>query len=159
MPEVRSVLVVGQNYYRDDPAGVPADPSRGVVARYARGGDYHRVATRSLRRVHRRFEAAVGRPVPGRVYVDTGPVLERELAERVGLGWFGRNTMMIHPKAGSYFFIGILLLAEELEPDEPLGRDHCSSCRACLDACSTSALLGAGKTVRRSPMQPVASSI
>ncbi len=145
MPEVRSVLVVGQNYYREDPAGVPADPSRGVVARYARGRDYHRVATRGLRRVHRRFEASVDRPVPGRVYVDTGPILERELAERAGLGWFGRNTMMIHPTAGSYFFVGILLLAEELEPDEPLGRDQCGSCRACLDACPTSALLGRGE--------------
>ena len=142
MPEVRSVLVVGQNYFREDPGGVPADPARGVIARYARGRDYHRVIAGALRRVHRRFEEAEGRRVPGRVYVDTGPVLERELAERAGLGWFGRNTLMIHPRRGSYFFLGILLLALEVEPDAPLGADHCGSCRACLDACPTSALLG-----------------
>ena len=142
MPEVRSVLVVGQNYFREDPGGVPADPARGVIARYARGRDYHRVIAGALRRVHRRFEEAEGRRVPGRVYVDTGPVLERELAERAGLGWFGRNTLMIHPRRGSYFFLGILLLALEVEPDAPLRADHCGSCRACLDACPTSALLG-----------------
>ena len=145
LPEVRSVLVVGQNYYLEDPDGVPADPTRGVVARYARGRDYHRVAMRALGRVHRRFEAEEGRPIPGRVCVDTAPILERELAERAGLGWFGRNTMMIHPTAGSYFFLGILLLPVELEPDVPLGRDHCGRCRACLDACPTSALLGRGE--------------
>ncbi len=145
MPEVRSVLVVAQNYYRADPGDVPADPSRGIIARYARGRDYHRIAARALGKVHRRFEEEEGRQVPGRVYVDTGPILERELADRAGLGWFGRNTMMIHPKAGSYFFLGILLLAIEIEPDEPLGRDHCGNCRACLDACPTSALLGRGE--------------
>ena len=144
MPEVRSVLVVGQNYFREDPGGVPTDPARGVIARYARGRDYHRVIAGALRRVHRRFEEAEGRRVAGRVYVDTGPVLERELAERAGLGWFGRNTMMIHPRRGSYFFLGILLLAVEVEPDAPLRADHCGSCRACLDACPTSALLGRG---------------
>lgn len=142
MPEVQSVLVVGQNYFREDPGGVPADPARGVIARYARGRDYHRVVDRGLRRVHRRFEEVEGRRVPGRVYVDTGPVLERELAERAGLGWFGRNTLMIHPRRGSYFFLGMLLLALEVEPDAPLRADHCGSCRACLDACPTSALLG-----------------
>ncbi len=142
MPEVRSVLVVGHNYHQQDPEGVPEEPSRGVVARYARGRDYHRVVKRGLERIHRRFEDSEGKTVPGRAYVDTGPILERELAERAGLGWFGRNTMLIHPQRGSYFFLGVLLLGAEVEPDAPIERDHCGSCRECLSVCPTSALLG-----------------
>ena len=141
-PEVRSVLVVAHEYFAKDPAGVPADRSRGVIARYARGRDYHRVVHGGLRRVGRRFQEALGEPVRARPYVDTGPILERELAQRAGLGWFGRNTMLIHPRRGSYFFLGFLLLDVELEPDEAEVRDHCGSCRACLDACPTGALLG-----------------
>jgi epoxyqueuosine reductase len=142
LPGAMSALVVGHSYFQEDPEGVPDDPSRGVIARYARGRDYHRVVMKGLRRVHRRLEAALERPVEARIYVDTGPVLERELARRAGLGWFGRNTMLIHPRRGSHFFLGVMLLAEELEPSEPLVADHCGTCRACLDACPTGALLG-----------------
>ena len=142
LEEVGAVLVVAHNYYQEDPQGVPDDSRRGIVARYARGRDYHRVVRNGLQRVHRRFEEVEGRPVPGRAYVDTGPILERESAQRAGLGWFGRNTMLIHPRQGSYFFLGVLLLGVEVEPDAPMELDHCGSCRACLDACPTSALLG-----------------
>jgi epoxyqueuosine reductase len=133
---------VGHFYGQPDPEGVPDDPARGVIARYARGRDYHRVVGKGLRRVHRAIEAECGRPVEGRVFVDTGPLLERELARRAGLGWFGRNTMLIHPRRGSYFFLGALLLELELEPDPPFEADRCGSCHACLDACPTGALLG-----------------
>jgi epoxyqueuosine reductase len=142
MPGVRAILVAAQGYARDDPTGVPEDPARGVIARYARGRDYHRVLERALVRVHRRFEGLEGSPVPCRVYVDTGPILERELAARSGLGWFGRNTMLIHPRRGSFFFLGAILLGVEVEADEAPVRDHCGTCRACLDACPTGALLG-----------------
>ncbi len=143
MRDVRSVLVATQSYFQEDDAGVPEDPARGVIARYARGRDYHRVMKKALLRVHRRFEEAEGAPVLGYAYVDTGPLLERELAHRSGLGWFGQNTMLIHPRRGSFFFLGVLLLAVEVEEvDDTTIRDHCGSCRACLDACPTSALLG-----------------
>ena len=142
LPSVRSAVVVGHAYDQRDPPGVPDDPARGVVARYARGRDYHTVIKKRLRKLHRWIESRTGGPVPGRAYVDTGPILERELAMRAGLGWFGKNTMLIHPRRGSYFFLGILLLDMELEADAPFAADHCGRCRSCLDACPTGALLG-----------------
>jgi len=154
---VRSVIVVGHEYYQEDPPGVPDDPSRGVIARYARGRDYHKVVKKKLTALGRWLEgagateckdAAPGAAVPSsasvswRAYVDTGPILERELAQRAGLGWFGKNTMLIHPRKGSYFFLGVLLTDLALEPDEPFTADFCGTCTACLDACPTGALLG-----------------
>ena len=139
---LHSALVVALHYDagEDDAA---ADASRGVIARYARGRDYHRVMKKRLMSLLRRIEGESGRTLDrARAYIDTGPVLERELARRAGLGWFGRNTMLIHPRRGSYFFLGSLLLELELEPDPPFDRDHCGTCHACLDACPTGALLG-----------------
>jgi len=120
-----------------------ADVSRGIIARYARGRDYHRGMKKKLLALLHEVEAIVGRELPAaRAYVDTGPVLERELARRAGLGWFGRNTMLIHPRRGSYFFLGVLLVELDLEGDTPVVRDHCGTCNACVEACPTSALLG-----------------
>ena len=138
---VRSVVVVGHEYFQRDPDGVPGDRSRAVVARYARGRDYHKVVKKKLTGLGRWLEEAVD-AVAWRAYVDTGPILERDLGQRAGLGWFGRNTMLIHPRRGSYFFLGVLLTDAELEPDEPFTADFCGACRACLDACPTGALLG-----------------
>ena len=142
MRSIRSAVVVAHEYFQEDPAGVPADPARGVIARYARGQDYHGAIKKLLLELHRWIEESVEVPVEGRVYVDTGPILEREMALRAGVGWFGKNTMLIHPKQGSYFFLGLLLLDLELDTDAPFQEDHCGTCRSCLDACPTGALLG-----------------
>lgn len=122
------------------------DPSTGVIARYARGRDYHSVVKKKLLELLRWVETEEGRELPtARAYVDTGPILERELGQRAGLGWFGRNTMLIDPRRGSYFFLGSLLLPFELDYDEPFAADRCGSCTACLPACPTGALLGRDK--------------
>lgn len=147
MGEIRSVVVVAQEYFQEDSPGIPEDASRGVIARYARGEDYHHVLKARLQDLLEwiRVEAVdhgLAEEVDGFAYVDTGPILERDLARRAGLGWLGQNTMLIHPKRGSFFFLGLLLLDLELPPSEPFTVDRCGSCRACLDACPTGALLG-----------------
>jgi epoxyqueuosine reductase len=132
----RSAVVVGLDYGGREPAG--------PVARYARGADYHDVMEARLRELHRRLNEWVGAPVRGKAYVDTGPILERDLARRAGLGWFGKNTMLINPRSGSFFFLGALLLDVELTPDTPFESEHCGLCTRCLDACPTDALLEPG---------------
>jgi epoxyqueuosine reductase QueG len=146
MPEVRSCVVVAHEYLQEDPPGVPDDPSRAVIARYARGDDYHEVVKAKLEELLAWLDGHVGGGVRGRAYVDTGPVLERELARRAGLGWFGRNTMLINPARGSYFFLGVLLVDADLPETPPFEEDRCGTCRACLDACPTGALLGGTRT-------------
>jgi len=143
-PDLRTAIVVAQSYATDDAVDDDAaDPSRAIIARYARGRDYHRVLRTGLLRLLRALESDIGRALPlARACVDTAPVLERELASRAGLGWFGRNTMLIHPRRGSYFFLGTLLVEAELDEDSPFERDHCGTCNACVDACPTGALLG-----------------
>lgn len=139
MPDVRSVVVVGMNYYPGDFPSVTT--YRGRVSRYAWGVDYHDVMIAKLRRLGDWIAAQVGQPVARRAYVDFGPLMEREFAQRAGLGWFGKNTNLIHPAWGSYIFLGELLLDLELTPDSPFTDDHCGSCTACLDACPTGALV------------------
>ncbi len=141
---VRSAVVVAQGYPAGDREWVPEDPARAVVARYAPGGDYHAVMVTKLHALLRWLRAQAGTTVVGRTYVDTGPLLERELGQRAGLGWFGKNTMLIHPRHGSYFFLGVLLLDLPLPFDPPFTTDHCGTCTRCLSACPTEALLGRG---------------
>jgi epoxyqueuosine reductase len=146
-PGLRTALVVTLRYADDagesSDRDSTADPARGIVARYARGRDYHKVVKKKLLALLAWLESELGHELPAaRAYVDTGPVLERELARRAGLGWFGRNTMLLHPRRGSYFFLGTLLTELDLEPDAPFDREHCGSCNACVEACPTGALLG-----------------
>jgi len=131
VPGATSAIVVGMDYGGREPAG--------PVARYARGDDYHGVMIDRLNALHRYVADIVGEPVAGKAYVDTGPILERDLARRAGLGWFGKNTMLINPRLGSFFFLGELLLDIALEPDAPFDADRCGTCRRCLDACPTNA--------------------
>lgn len=131
-PGMRSALVVAMEYGGREPTG--------PVARYARGDDYHRVMWDRLDDVL--AWARAERPgLRGRAYVDTGPLLERDLARKAGLGWFGKNTMLVNPKLGSFFFLGALFLDEALVADEPFASDHCGTCTRCLDACPTSAFV------------------
>ncbi len=131
VPGATCAVVVGLDYGGREPSG--------PVARYARGDDYHDVMLDKLRALHTWIESDLGRDIPGKAYVDTGPVLERDLARRAGLGWLGKNTMLLNPRIGSYFFIGSLLLDLDLAPDAPFATDHCGSCTRCLDACPTQA--------------------
>lgn len=136
---VRSVVVVALDYRTDEPA--PRQPGYGRVSRYAWGReDYHSVIRKKLKQV----AAALHDEVPDcktRGVVDTAPVLERDAARRAGLGWFGKNTMLISKYRGSYFFLGALLTDVDLEPDEPHESSHCGTCTACLDACPTDAFV------------------
>ncbi|HKW91158.1 MAG TPA: tRNA epoxyqueuosine(34) reductase QueG [Methylomirabilota bacterium] len=134
LPGARSVVCVALNYFQ----GEPTDPSWRPVARYAWGRDYHDVIGPRLDRLAAHLEEAAA--ARSRGYVDTGPVLERDLAARAGLGWIGKNTMLLNPGLGSWFFIGLLLTTAELSHDRPL-EDRCGSCRACLDACPTGAFV------------------
>jgi epoxyqueuosine reductase len=145
-PGMRSALVVALDYGGREPSG--------PVARYARGDDYHRLMWDRLDEVLAWARDEWARDVAsrdpgdsrvtslrGRAYVDTGPILERDLARKAGLGWIGKNTMLLNPGIGSYFFLGALFLDADLVPDEPFAADHCGSCRRCLDACPTDAFV------------------
>ncbi|MYC89510.1 MAG: tRNA epoxyqueuosine(34) reductase QueG [Gemmatimonadales bacterium] len=152
LPGCRTVIVVSL-LYGSKPAGTTTPPRRPggrgyparrrrlpVVARYALGRDYHDVFEERLDAL----AAAIEDLAPGartKRYVDYGPVLERDHAQRAGLGWIGRNTMLLHPDLGSYFMLGELLTDLEIEPDPPFVHDRCGTCRRCIDACPTDAIL------------------
>ncbi len=146
VPGARSAVVVALEYFNADAhPQAAADPSRGIVARYARNDDYHELMKERLIALQDWINAEL-LPVHGRAYVDTGAVLERELAQRAGLGWYGRNTMLIQPRRGSYWFLGVILLDVELAYDVPFAHEHCGTCSACVSACPTGALLGRDET-------------
>jgi epoxyqueuosine reductase len=139
LPGARSIIVVAMNYHVQNPESLD-DPSRGLVARYARGSDYHRVFEEKLEQLATELRVSLGSDVGIRAYVDYGPVLERDHAQRAGLGWIGKNTLLIHPNLGSYLFLGELLTDAELEPDDPFRLEHCGTCERCIDACPTGAI-------------------
>lgn len=134
----RSAVVVALNYYVPTP-DCPS-PLHGEICRYARGGDYHEAMWARLNALMD-YVRTLRPEANGRGYVDTAPILERDLAAASGLGWIGRNTCLITPGVGSWYFLGELLLDIPLTPDAPIG-DHCGTCRKCLDACPTGAFVG-----------------
>jgi len=133
LPEAKSIIVAGLNYWQAQPKG------RGRIARYALGEDYHHVLLEKLEALA--AEIAVSSREKTKIYVDTGPVLEKPLAERAGLGWQGKSTMLIHTKLGPWLLLGEIITTLELEPDAPQ-RDHCGSCSRCITACPTGAITG-----------------
>ncbi len=132
-PGATHAIVVGMHYG----GGTPSGP----VARYARGDDYHELMRKRLRGLHAWLVDELGVAVDARPYVDSGPLLERDLARRAGLGWFGKNTMLINPEQGSWFFIGALVVDVALPVDAPFSADRCGTCTRCLDACPTDAFV------------------
>jgi len=156
LPGCRSVIVVALSYAgpagdsralsasappSSGPPPEAADPLAPVLARYARGPDYHGVFEARLAALAGEVEAIdpAARALP---YVDYGPVLERDHAQRAGLGWIGKNTLLIDPELGSWLLLGELLTTLELEPDEPFTADRCGTCRRCIEACPTDAIRG-----------------
>lgn len=135
VPGARSVIVLMHNYF---PKEEQKDPEGPKLARYAYGEDYHFTIKRKLKELLSFIREEIGE-VDGRCFVDSAPVMERDWARHAGVGWTGKNTLLIHPKAGSYFFLAELILDLELEPDDPI-RDHCGTCRRCIDACPTDAI-------------------
>ncbi len=137
---VRSIIVVGKYYFTARlPPEARGDPSRGLIASYAWGRDYHDVMAPRLRALGEHLAKELGRAVSAREYVDTGPILEREAAVRAGLGFVGNNTMLIHPRRGSWLFLGELLVDAELEWVAADRRGTCGRCVRCLVACPTDA--------------------
>lgn len=125
--EVESTKVLGQ-------------PSRAYVSRYALGRDYHKLMRKRLALLAKKIEQEVGR-FGYRAFVDSAPVMERALAQKAGLGWFGKNAMLLNPKAGSLFFLGELYTDLPLPIDAPFEQEHCGSCSACRTACPTGAIV------------------
>ena len=157
MPECKSILVLATPYS----ANVALSPSAalrinsasrqasgdetqglsGNIASYAWGADYHEVLPARMEELVRFIEEQVGHSVKNRWYTDTGPILERDLAQRAGIGWIGKNTCLIHPKHGSYFLLSEILLDLPLSPDPPFVTDHCGTCTRCIEACPTDCIL------------------
>jgi len=132
----KSVITVLLNYY---PSETQKDPEAPKISKYAYGNDYHHVIKGKLRELVDFINENIGE-VDGRAFVDSAPVMDKAWAAKAGLGWIGKNSNLINPKNGSFFFIGELILDIDLEPDQPI-RDHCGTCTACIDACPTEAIV------------------
>ncbi|MEZ5043097.1 MAG: tRNA epoxyqueuosine(34) reductase QueG [Saprospiraceae bacterium] len=131
----RSVISLMYNYYTDEEQ---QDPDAPKLSKYAFGKDYHFVLKHKLQSLLQFIQTEIG-AVNGRCFVDSAPVLERDWARRSGIGWMGKNTMLIHPKAGSYFFLAELIIDLDLVYDHPI-KDYCGTCTRCIDACPTEAI-------------------
>ncbi|MEM7334642.1 MAG: tRNA epoxyqueuosine(34) reductase QueG [Chloroflexota bacterium] len=141
LPKVKSLICVGLDYATQPlPSELANDPSRGRISSYAWGVDYHDIMTPRLKELGRWLESQFGdESVRNRVYVDTGAILERDHAESAGLGFTGKNTMLIRPRSGSFFFLGELLTTAVLPYDVPKTMPNCGRCTRCLTACPTNA--------------------
>ena len=135
VPNAKSVISLSFNYYSPKKQEHSTSPK---ISSYAYGRDYHKVVKSRLKKLFLSIQDRFGQ-IEGRYFVDSAPVLERDLAKRAGLGWIGKNTMLIHPKMGSFFFLAEVILDMDLEFDAPM-KDYCGSCTKCIDACPTDAI-------------------
>jgi epoxyqueuosine reductase len=144
MPSARTIVSLGISYLSDAPI-VPSElgAPRGRVARYAWGLDYHEVFKDKLWALHAHVQSMLGREVEARALVDTARIVDRAVAQRAGLGWYGKNTNLLNSRYGSWVLLGELFLDVELPPDVPV-RTHCGSCTRCMPACPTGALIAPG---------------
>ncbi|HYO50407.1 MAG TPA: tRNA epoxyqueuosine(34) reductase QueG [Chloroflexia bacterium] len=144
MPGAKTIVSLGISYLSDEPVqpSVPGVP-RGRVARYAWGLDYHEVFKGKLWALHAFVQERLGRPVEARALVDTARIVDRAVAQRAGLGWYGKNTNLLNHRFGSWVLLGELLLDVELPGDEPV-KTHCGACSRCLPSCPTGALIAPG---------------
>lgn len=143
-PGVRSVICAGMVYNTGYPKSVDCpDPNRGWISRYGWGDDYHDVLRERLEQLLAELRAAVSVPFEAKVYVDTGPLLERTISRAASLGWIAKNTCLISEQVGSWFMVGEILTSLELEPDEP-PPNRCGTCTRCIDACPTTAIVEPG---------------
>ncbi len=141
LPWAKSVVSVALNYNTPYDRREEAEGIRGWISRYAWGEDYHDVMQAKLTCLLETVRQEAGPGVQGRIFVDAGPVLDREVGARAGIGWYGKNTNLLSMQIGSFFFLGELFLSLELEWDRPI-RDRCGQCRLCLEACPTNAFVG-----------------
>jgi epoxyqueuosine reductase len=139
VPGARSVISLIYNYYPKQDYGKSGQYK---IAKYAYGRDYHKVIRKKLKDFLHRIQEQIGQ-VSGRAFVDSAPVMERQWAAKSGLGWQGKNTLLLNRQMGSFFFLAELILDLELVPDHPLG-DYCGTCTRCLDACPTQAFPAPG---------------
>ena len=135
----KSVVVFTSNYFPEEELN---KEGKYKIARYAYGKDYHKVLKKRLKKLFATFREQFGE-VNGRAFVDSAPVMERVWAQKAGVGWVGKNSLLLSKQKGSYFFLAVMVLDVELEYDSPLS-DHCGTCTACMDACPTEAIPLAG---------------
>lgn len=135
VPGSKSVVSLMYNYYTEK---TQTDPEAPKLAMYAYGKDYHKVVKKKLIELYKWMQEVIGE-VDGRCFVDSAPVLERDWAQRSGLGWVGKHTLLVNPKKGSYFFLCEMILDLDLEYDQPI-KDHCGTCTRCIEACPTDAI-------------------
>lgn len=139
VPGARSVISLAYNYYSEEKQ---QDEKAPRISIYAYGKDYHKVVRKKLKSLFEWMSVTFGE-INGRCFVDSAPVLERDWAKRSGLGWTGKNTMLIHPRKGSFFFLAEIITDLELAYDHPI-QDYCGTCTKCIDACPTDAISPAG---------------
>ena len=135
VPGAKSIIVLSYNYY---PERQPQEMPDFKIARYAYGRDYHKVIRKKLKHLLNYMRETFG-VSEDRCFVDSAPVMERDWAAKSGVGWMGKNTLIIHPKKGSYFFLAEIITELELTPDPPI-KDYCGTCTRCIEACPTDAI-------------------